>query len=141
MQVLQLHAKALQKFRNVGDIDGETAAQTLIAQVGTSTELQKVFVCRIPNSAQHLYIAILMSLRCSSVGDHGKRQSGVNYNLDRKIIGHVECHNCFDSQTCVHKSVSHSTWKIAEGLPRMHSDRSNWQIPLMLKKLWPFGSI
>ena len=58
MQVLHLHAKALQKFRNLGDIDGETAAQILIAQVGTSTELQKVFVCRIPNSAQHLYIAI-----------------------------------------------------------------------------------
>ena len=34
------HFTSHQTFRNLGNIDGETAAQTLIAKVGTSTELQ-----------------------------------------------------------------------------------------------------
>ena len=38
------------------------------------------------------------------------------------------------------KNVCHLTWKIAEGLPGTHSNRSNWQIALTRKKLWPFGS-
>ena len=38
VHALHLHAEAVQTFRNLGNIDGETTAQTLIAKVGTSTE-------------------------------------------------------------------------------------------------------
>lgn len=42
-------------------------------------------------------------VRCSSLGDHGKRQSGVNQHLDRKIRGHIECQNCWFTDMCTGK--------------------------------------
>ena len=50
VHVLHLHAEALQTFRNLRDIDGETTAQTLIAQVGIPIELPKKRDRRILNA-------------------------------------------------------------------------------------------